>query len=125
MAVQRVIAQLRTTNLDRSIDFYVSKLGLELEFRYEDFYAGLKAADGQSIHLKRVDAADPAIGYIRDGGHLHLFFEIDDADATARRFRENGVVFHSEINETAWRTKEFYLLDDQGHVLCFAQSQDN
>ena len=43
-------AQLRTTDLDRTIRFYTQVLGLELAFRHEDFYAGVRAG-GQMIHL--------------------------------------------------------------------------
>ena len=38
MAVSGVIPQLRTTNLDESIDFYVGKLGLELAWGTREFF---------------------------------------------------------------------------------------
>ena len=38
--ISGVIPQLRTTDLRSSIDFYTTKLGFQLEFQYEDFYAG-------------------------------------------------------------------------------------
>ena len=121
MMVSTVIAQLRTTNLKDSIHFYTAQLGFELDFEFSDFYAGIKVADGQFIHLKLVDDKDPSINYVRSNGHLHLFFSIDDADAAAAQFRVKGVSFHAEPNDTAWGTREFHVYDDQGHVLCFAQ----
>ena len=36
--VSSVIAQLRTTDLAESIRFYTTKVGLTLEFQYQDFY---------------------------------------------------------------------------------------
>ena len=122
MAVTGVITQIRTTDLEESIDFYVSKLGLELEFRFEDFYAGIKAGD-QSFHLKRVDEKDPSIDFVSEGDHLHLYFATDDLEAKAKEIEENGVAFLKEIGETAWGTREFYVSDSQGHVLCFGQGQ--
>ena len=45
MQLSGVIAQLRTTDLAQSIRFYTTKVGLTLEFQYEDFYAGLRAGN--------------------------------------------------------------------------------
>jgi catechol 2,3-dioxygenase-like lactoylglutathione lyase family enzyme len=121
MPISNVIPQLRTTDIAESIRFYTEKLGFELEFQYEDFYAGIKVSDGQVIHLKLIDATDPSIDNVRNGGHLHLFFSVDDITSTAEKFRAAGVEFFSEVETKPWGTREFYILDDQGHVLCFAK----
>jgi len=120
MHITAVATQLRTTDLEASIDYYVSRLGFELDFRFEDFYAGLKTIEGHQIHLKLVDAPNPDIGFVQSGTHLHLYFLVDDLDEVASRFRANGVTFHLEAQQTNRGTREFYVLDDQGHVLCFA-----
>jgi catechol 2,3-dioxygenase-like lactoylglutathione lyase family enzyme len=123
MTVSGVIPQLRTTNLAASIDFYVAKLGFALDFTYDDFYAGIRAGD-QLLHLKLVDAPDPSIAFVSNGGHLHLYFATDDVDAEARRLRRNGVVLRDDIADTPWGTREFSVVDDQGHVLYFGQRRD-
>ena len=69
--------QIRTTSLDASIDYYVSKLGFELDFRFEDFYAGIRVTDDLSIHLKLVDAPDPSIEFVQKG---------DLAESRVKRF---------------------------------------
>src|ERR1700761_7171335 len=38
-------------HLENSIEFYTVQLGFSIDFRYEDFYAGI-IKDGFSIHLK-------------------------------------------------------------------------
>jgi catechol 2,3-dioxygenase-like lactoylglutathione lyase family enzyme len=123
MAVSGVVPQIRTTNLDGSIQFYVSKLGFELAFKYEDFYAGIKVGDA-FIHLKLVDDVDPSVAFVADGDHFHLYFTTDDVDAEARKLKWKGVVFRAEVADMPWGTREFYVVDDQGHVLCYAQSSD-
>jgi catechol 2,3-dioxygenase-like lactoylglutathione lyase family enzyme len=123
MTVSGVTPQIRTTNLDESIDFYVSKLGLELGFKYSDFYAGIKAGD-QFIHLKLVDDVDPSVPFVADGDHFHLYFTTDDVDAEARKLKSKGVVFRTEVADTAWGTREFFVVDNQGHVLCYGQGSD-
>jgi catechol 2,3-dioxygenase-like lactoylglutathione lyase family enzyme len=124
MSIAGVITQLRTTNLDESIAFYVDKIGLELEFRYEDFYAGIRVGY-QSFHLKFVDDPDPSLDFVAAGGHMHLYFPTSDVDATAQMLQERGVVMRSDVRETPWGNREFYASDDQGHVLCFAQGQED
>lgn len=51
LRIQKMSPRFLVTDLDHSIAFYKDKLGFELEFRYEDFYAGI-IKDGCSIHLK-------------------------------------------------------------------------
>lgn len=78
MPITGAIAQLRTTNLAESIRFYTDKVGLVLDFQFEDFYAGIRAGD-RLFHLKLVDRKDPTIEIVEEGDHFHLYFETDDA----------------------------------------------
>ncbi len=123
MAVTSAIAQLRTTDLEASINFYVDKLGFELEFRYEDFYAGIRVGDS-FFHLKLVDDKDPSIPFVAAGEHLHLFFPTDNVDELAETLTARGVALKTPVTETPWGTKQFYLEDNQGHVLAFSEGQD-
>jgi len=122
MTISRVIPQLRTTNLQASIHFYTTKLGLTLEFQYEDFYAGIRAGN-QSFHLKLVDEKDPSIDFVEDGEHFHLYLETTDARATAVALQQNGVPLVKDVHETPWGTTEFAIKDDQGHTLYFGQNR--
>lgn len=116
MAVAKITPQLRTTDLDRSLRFYTEQVGLELEFRYADFYAGLRAGGG-GIHLKQVDVPDPSIEFVREGGHLHLYLRVADVDAFAERLRAAGVSLVRPPCDTDWATRELVFEDDQGHTI--------
>lgn len=119
-SISSIVPQLRTTDLEGSINFYVNSLGFELDFRYEDFYAGLRVGESQ-MHLKLVDDPDPAINFVREGGHLHLFLPVADADAEAERLSKLGITpFHGPTS-TPWGTREFHITDNQGHVLAYSQ----
>jgi catechol 2,3-dioxygenase-like lactoylglutathione lyase family enzyme len=120
MAISGVVTQLRTTDLASSIRFYTTKLGLQLEFQYEDFYAGIRAGD-QVFHLKLVDEKDPSIQFVEDGDHFHLYFQTDGADATAAAIKANGVTLAKDVHDTPWATREFVLKDDQGHTVYFGE----
>ncbi len=120
MKINRIVPQLRTTDLAASIDFYTQKLGCVLDFKYEDFYAGMNL-NGQPFHLKYVCDKAPSIDDGDEGGHFHLYFETDDAAEAAEFLKNNGVGFEKELHEPDWQTKEFVIKDDQGHTLYFGQ----
>ena len=121
MTIVAAIAQLRTTDLDGSIRFYVERLGMKLAFRHEDFYAGIDA-DGQAFHLKRVDEPDPSVADVRESRHFHLYFATGNVAALASRFQRKGVRLVADVHGTAWGTREFAIEDDQGHTLYFGQA---
>ena len=120
LQVIKIIAQLRTTDLASSIEFYTARLGFTLEFQYDDFYAGVRSG-AHAIHLKLVDEIDPSIAFVDHGDHFHLYLETDDIEATADLLRRNGVTFDRDVHETPWQTREFVVKDDQGHTLYFGQ----
>jgi catechol 2,3-dioxygenase-like lactoylglutathione lyase family enzyme len=120
MQISSAIAQLRTTDLAESIRFYTTKLGLTLEFQYEDFYAGIRAGS-HVFHLKLVDQKDPSIDFVDKGEHFHLYLQTDDVAAVADALKKNGVRILKDVHETAWGTREFVINDDQGHTLYFGE----
>jgi len=115
MPVLTITPQLRTTDLDGSIRFYTERVGLELEFRI-DFYAGIRSGRG-SFHLKLVDAKDPSIAFVDEGGHLHLYLGVDDVDAFGERLRAAGIELIQPPCNTDWGTRELVFHDDQGHTI--------
>ncbi|WP_250626005.1 VOC family protein [Pinirhizobacter soli] len=123
MQISNVIAQLRTTDISASIDFYTTKLGLTLGFRYQDFYAGI-CAGNQMFHLKLVDEMDPSIPFVDDNEHFHLYLQIDDVSVFAAMLKSKGVNFVKDVHKTPWGTREFVIKDNQGHTLYFGQVED-
>jgi catechol 2,3-dioxygenase-like lactoylglutathione lyase family enzyme len=122
MTISGAIPQLRTTDLASSIRFYTTKLGLSLEFKYQDFYAGIRAGN-QIIHLKLVDEKDPSIRFVDEGGHFHLYLETSDVAAAAAALKENGISLVNDVHETPWGTKEVIIKDGQGHTLHLGQNR--
>ena len=124
MKISSAIAQLRTTNLAETIRFYTTKLGLTLDFQYEDFYAGIRAGN-QVFHLKLSDEKDPSIEFVDKGEHFHLYFMTDDAAAAAAELKHNGIPLVKDVHDTAWGTREFAIKDDQGHTLYFGEDRQH
>ena len=121
MSFSAITPQLRTTDIESSIRFYVEKVGLTLEFRYSDFYAGLSAGQ-HGFHLKLSDEPDPSISFVRAEQHFHLYLNTDNLDAMAERLRSHGVVLKQEPHDTDWGTRELVFEDDQGHTIYVGQS---
>jgi catechol 2,3-dioxygenase-like lactoylglutathione lyase family enzyme len=116
MSVVSIATQLRTTNLESSIRFYTHLVGLELDFRYGDFYAGIRCGTG-SFHLKLIDHPDPSIEFVKQQQHLHLYLMVDDVGAFAAILIKNGVDLIQKTHDTAWGTREIVFRDDQGHTI--------
>lgn len=116
MRTLTITPQLRTTDLDGTIRFYTEKVGLQLDFRHADFYAGIRSDSG-GFHLKFVDTPDPSIAFVAKGGHLHLYLGVDDVDAFAERLRTAGVNLVQPPCNTDWGTRELVFNDDQGHTI--------
>ena len=105
MQISSAISQLRTTDLAESIRFYTTKVGLTLEFQYEDFYAGIRAGS-QLFHVKLVDERDPSIEFVDRGEHFHLYLETDDAAAAAEALTQKGARLVKDVHDTPWGTRE-------------------
>jgi len=122
MAIQisRIVPQLRTRNLDASLAFYTGKLGFTVDFRYDDFYAGVRSGTNV-VHLKLVDAQDPSIDFVDRGEHFHLYFETADVERVAAELKRQGVPLVQDVHETPWGTRECVVRDNEGHTLYFGQ----
>jgi catechol 2,3-dioxygenase-like lactoylglutathione lyase family enzyme len=120
MQISGIVPQLRTTDLAASIDFYTTKLGFTLDFRYEDFYAGVRSGN-YVVHLKLIDAPDPSIAFVGQEDHFHLYFETGDVAAVADALRRRGVPLARDVHETAWGTRECIIKDNAGHTLYFGE----
>ena len=120
MQLSRIVPQLRTTDLASSLSFYTNKLGMSLEFQYEEYYAGVRAGSNV-IHLKQTDEKDPSVDYVDHGDHFHLYLETEDIEAVAAELKSNGVAFVKDVHETPWSTRELIIKDEQGHTLYFGQ----
>jgi catechol 2,3-dioxygenase-like lactoylglutathione lyase family enzyme len=120
MLISGITPQLRTRDIDGSIQFYTEKVGLTLDFRYSDFYAGIRSGDNM-FHLKLVDDTDPSIAYVQAGGHLDLYLGTSDVDAVAETLKRNGVALLQEPTDSSWNTRELVFHDDQGHTIYVGQ----
>jgi catechol 2,3-dioxygenase-like lactoylglutathione lyase family enzyme len=123
-------------DLDRSLEFYVGLLGLELTARGERSSATLDAiiglgpvrlrfaevAMGEGAFLELFQYLEPCGEGVAsrtcDHGNVHFAVEVDDIHEKHRRLTEAGIVTRSEpvlITTGGWiGAKAFYSLDPDG-----------
>jgi catechol 2,3-dioxygenase-like lactoylglutathione lyase family enzyme len=114
-------ASFTVQDIDRTLDFYVGKLGGELLTRTQDagdslgtyvmgegaqksarLGVAMVALGGIEIEFLQYLDPKPKIGYHGNPsipGSAHLAFHVDDIDGLYRELSAQGVVFHSGIND--------------------------
>ncbi|HEY0065444.1 MAG TPA: VOC family protein [Telluria sp.] len=115
---QTVIPQLRITNAQRSLAFYVDGLGFAIDWEHQ-FEPGFPlflqiTRAGQTLFLTE------HAGDCEAGGAV--YFQVADALACYAEFCAKGIVADQPPGETPWETVEFVLTDPDGNRLRFAHS---
>ena len=111
--------QFLVTDIEHSIQFYTKKLGFEIDFRYENFYAGI-TRNGCSIHLK---SGNPSIQERKrkmENHDLDIVFSADGIDALYDEFVSKSVEIIQPICDRPYG-REFYIADPDGYILAFIE----
>lgn len=111
--------QLQVSNLEHSIEFYTKKLGFELEFRYEDFYAGV-IKDGWSVHLKCGETSLGERKTKREQQNLDIVFAVTEVGVLYEEMQNKAVEITQPLCERPYGT-EFYIADPDGNILAFLE----
>jgi catechol 2,3-dioxygenase-like lactoylglutathione lyase family enzyme len=106
-------------DIDRSIEFYTKKLGFDIDFRYEDFYAGI-IKDGFSIHLKTDEHAIDIQQNKKDNEHIDITFAVENIELLYKEFSIRSVEITQPLRQMPYG-KEFYVADLDGHILAFLE----
>ena len=109
--------QFLVTDLNKSITFYTEKLGFELEFRYEDFYAGI-IKDGCSIHLKSGKPSLEERNNKRKNNDLDLVLSVENVEGLYDQLVKNSIDIVQPLCDRPYG-KEFYIVDPDGYIFAF------
>jgi catechol 2,3-dioxygenase-like lactoylglutathione lyase family enzyme len=113
---------LQVADLERSLTFYRDRLGFDLEFAYEGFYASV-IRDGCRVLLNLAAPPERDQKAFEAAGHLDACFGIGDAEALAKAFASSGPVFSVTLRSMPYG-REFYVRDPDGYILGFIQPDD-
>ncbi len=107
-------------DVDAAVDFYVSKLGFELQQQFGSAIAILLHGDLELLVAgPRTSAAQPMPdGTVPSPGGVWSRFvlTVDDLEAQVERLREQGVEFRNDIVENQGR-KQILCSDPSGNVI--------
>jgi catechol 2,3-dioxygenase-like lactoylglutathione lyase family enzyme len=119
--IKKMSPQLIVADLERSLDFYIRVLGFAVDFRYEDFYAGI-IRDGFSIHLKsgKPGAEERATRLAEE--HLNLMFSVADIGDLFEAMQNRPVTVIQPLRQMPYG-REFYLADPDGYLLGFVEDK--
>lgn len=115
-----VAPQFLVDDLQRSIEYYRQRLGFELDFRYEAFYASV-SRDGCAIHLKAAPKAGADRAHRRQHEHLDAYIDVRNVAALHEELRSRGALVTKPLEERPWSCLDFYVEDVDGYILCFSE----
>ena len=82
------------------------------------FYA-IGDLDGLELHLKEAPKNRAERQYRRDNEHLDASAGVDGIEAFYARCVSNDATILKPLAATAWGTKDFYIEDPDGYIICF------
>ncbi|MEO8860091.1 MAG: VOC family protein [Ginsengibacter sp.] len=104
-------------DIKRSIEFYIKELGFEVDFLYEDFYAGI-IKNGYSIHLKVSKSSTKERKNKRNNEDIDITFSVDDIEELYEELTNKSVEVIQSLRDMPYG-KEFYVADPDGNIIAF------
>jgi catechol 2,3-dioxygenase-like lactoylglutathione lyase family enzyme len=115
--VTSLAPQFLVDDLQRSIAYY-RKLGFEFGEPWDGFYA-IGLLDGLELHLKEAPKNSAERRHRRENEHLDASAGVDGIEEFYQQCVANGVTILKPLTATEWGTKDFYVEDVDGYIICF------
>lgn len=116
-----IAPQFLVDDLERAIAYYRDKLGFELDFVYESFYASV-TRDGFAIHLKHGPRLAGEKEHRRLNEHLDAYISVSGIRGLFAEFEMRGARITKPLQQEPWACLDFYIEDPDGYVLCFSEA---
>jgi catechol 2,3-dioxygenase-like lactoylglutathione lyase family enzyme len=115
--VTSLAPQFLVDHIERSIAYY-QKLGFTFGEPWNGFYA-IGSLDGLELHLKQAPKNQAERQHRRNNEHLDASAGVDGIEAYYEQCVANGAIILKPLASTAWGTKDFYVEDPDGYIICF------
>ena len=115
-----IAPQFLVDDLHAAIAYYRERLGFELDFCYESFYASV-TRDGHAIHLKCAPKTLADRGHRKLQEHLDAHINVVDAPTLHDELRSRGARITRPLEQRPWACRDFYVEDLDGYILCFSE----
>ena len=113
--------QFLVDDLPAAMAYYRERLGFEIEFCYESFYAGV-SRDGIMIHLKCAPKTVSDLAHRREQEHLDAYISLSGVAALYEELRLRGARISRPLEQRPWSCLDFYVEDLDGYTLCFSEA---
>jgi len=117
--IKKMSPQFLVTDIGHSSEFYTKKLGFTLEFRHEDFYAGI-VKDGCSVHLKSGEPSIEERKSKKENNDLDIVFSAESVEALYEELVNKSVEIIQPLRDQPYG-REFYIADPDGYILAFLE----
>jgi uncharacterized glyoxalase superfamily protein PhnB len=117
--IKKMSPQFLVADIEHSIEFYTKKLDFEVDFRYEDFYAGI-IKDNYSIHLKSGKPSIEERESKRENIDLDIIFSVEGVEYLYEELMNKSVEIVQPLCDRPYG-KEFYIADPDGYILAFLE----
>ena len=115
--VTSLAPQLLVQDIAQSIAYY-RKLGFEFGQPWGGFYA-IGKIDGLELHLKLAPKNEAERNSRRENEHLDASAGVDGIELFYESCVASGATILRPLAPTEWGTKDFYIEDPDGNILCF------
>ena len=115
-----IAPQFLVDDLDRAIAYYCDKLGFELDFKYQSFYASV-TRDGFAIHLKDAPKLAGDRKHRKQNEHLDAYISVSGIRDLFSELEMRGAQVVKPLEERPWACLDFYVEDPDGYILCFSE----
>lgn len=119
-SIKQMSLLLLVADIKNAIEFYTNKLGFDIDFLYEDFYAGI-IKDGYSIHLKMCKPSKiEEIKLNRTKEDIDITFSVDDIESLYEELSNKSVNITQRLRQMPYG-KEFHVADPYQNMLAFLE----
>jgi uncharacterized glyoxalase superfamily protein PhnB len=118
--VTGIAPQFLVDDLDPAIAYYCDKLGFELDFNYQSFYAAV-TRDGFGIHLKGAPKLAADREHRKQNEHLDAYIAVRGIRGLFSELKMRGAQVLKPLEERPWACLDFYVEDTDGYILCFSE----
>ena len=115
-----IAPQFLVDDLDRAVAYYRDRLGFELDFIYESFYASV-SRDGFAIHLKHAPKLAAERAHRKQHEHLDAHVSVSGIRELFTEMQTRGAEVIKPLEERPWACVDFYVEDPDGYILCFSE----
>src|SRR5215813_2830006 len=115
-----IAPQFLVDDLDRAIAYYCDKLGFELDFKYQSFYAAVMR-DGFAIHLKDAPKLAADREHRKQNEHLDAYISVSGIRDLFSELEMRGAHVIRPLEQRPWACLDFYVADPDGYILCFSE----